>query len=363
MAPEVKDYYRVLGVDKNASQDDIKKSYRKLARKYHPDLNPGDKAAEQKFKELNEAYEILGDPKKRAQYDQYGTSPFGPGGPGFEGFGTRDFRESYDFGGFGDVFSDLFGTRVAPETYPVKGQDMIMNLELTLQEAFTGVTRPITFNREVTCRACNGTGGEAFQVCDVCKGTGSLKTSKGFFRMAQPCTACGGTGRRITKVCTACGGSGKTFRTETIKVKIPKGADTGSRVRVKGMGGPGMNGGPPGDFLIQITVKPHRIFKRKGDDIYIDLPVTFGEAALGAKIEVPTIDGAAAMTLPPGTQGGQRFKLTGKGFPSQRTGTRGNQYADIKIVVPKNLDARAQEIIRQTQSLYKEDPRRGLAER
>jgi molecular chaperone DnaJ len=363
MAQEVKDYYKVLGVSKDASQEEIKKAYRKLARKYHPDLNPGDKAAEQKFKEVNEAYEILSDPKKRAEYDQFGSSPFGAGGPGFEGFRTYDFRETFDFGGFGDIFSDLFGTRIRPETQYAKGSDLVMGLELTLEEAFSGVTKTITFNREVTCKSCNGSGAESSQVCNICNGTGTVKTSKGFFKMSQPCNACGGTGKRVLKVCPSCGGTARTFQTETVKVKIPRGADTGSRVKVRGMGGVGISGGPPGDLFIEITVKPHPIFKRKGEDIYLDLPVTFSEAALGAKVEVPTLDGIAAMTLPPGTQGGQRFKLKGKGFPSPRTGIRGNQYVDIKIVVPKDINNKVKEAIKEIESLYKEDPRKGLFRR
>jgi molecular chaperone DnaJ len=360
MSPAVKDYYKVLGVDKNASQDEIKKAYRKLARKYHPDLNPGDKVAEQKFKELNEAYEVLSDSKKRANYDQFGSSPFGAGGPGFEGFKTYDYSDAFDVGGLGDIFSDLFGTRVRPETQYAKGPDMVMGLDLSLEEAFSGVTRPITFKREVTCKVCNGTGAESSQVCDVCKGAGSIKTAKGFFRMSQPCNACGGSGRKITKICSACRGMGKTYQTENIKVKIPAGADTGSRVRLRGMGGAGLSGGPAGDLFIEITVRPHPILKRKGDDTHLDLPVTFGEAALGAKIEVPTIDGIAAMTLPPGTQGGQRFKLSGKGIPSTKTGIRGNQYIDIKIVIPKNINLSAKDAIKEVDTLYRENPRKGF---
>jgi molecular chaperone DnaJ len=361
MAPAVKDYYNTLGVSKSASQDEIKKAFRKLARKYHPDLNPGDKAAEHKFKELNEAYEVLSDPKKRAEYDQFGSSPFGGGGPGFEGSRTYDFRDTSDFGGLGDFFSDLFGAR--SEAIHAKGSDMVMGLELSLEEAFSGVTKTITFNREVTCRSCNGSGAESSQICDTCKGTGSIKTSKGFFMMSQPCTACKGSGRRVTKVCPSCGGRGKNFHTETINVKIPRGVDTGSRVKLKGMGGAGSGGGPAGDLHIEITVRHHPIFKRKGDDIYLDLPVTFGETALGAKIEVPTIDGLSAMTLPPGTQGGQRFKLSGKGFSSAKTGLRGDQYVDIKIVVPKDMNNRARDAIKEIDALYKENPRKGLLQR
>jgi molecular chaperone DnaJ len=361
MAQDVKDYYKILGVDKNATQDDIKKAFRKLARKYHPDLNPGDKTAEQKFKEMSEAYDVLGDPKKRSEYDQFGTSPFGAGGPGFEGFRTYDFgQRDFDTGGFGDIFSDIFGGGIRPEARFAKGPDMLMGLELTLEEAFAGVTKPISFDREVICRACNGSGAESFQTCEVCKGTGSIKTSKGFFKMSQPCASCGGTGRKTIKVCPVCRGQGKTFQRESVKVKIPRGADTGSRVRLKGMGGAGIGGGPPGDLIIEISVKPHPLFKRKGDDLYLDLPVTFSEATLGAKIEVPTIDGIAAMRLPQGTQGGQRMKLSGKGFPSPKTGVRGDQYVNVKIVVPKDLDSTAKETIKGTDALYKEDPRRGL---
>ena len=238
-----------------------------------------------------------------------------------------------------------------------------MNMTLSLEEAFNGVTKPVTFNHEATCKTCNGQGAESSRICDVCKGAGTLRTSRGFFKMAQPCTACGGTGRRVTKVCAACGGRGAILQTETLKVKIPRGADTGSRVRLKGMGGAGTGGGLPGDLFIEITVRPHRIFKRKGDDISLDLPVTFGEATLGAKIEVPTIDGIAAVTLPAGTQGGQRLKLSGKGFPSTKTGVRGNQYIDIKIIVPKDIDGKAKDVIRAVDALYQENPREGLVQR
>lgn len=359
MAQATKDYYEILGVSKNASQDEIKKAFRRLARKYHPDLNPGDKVAEQKFKEVNEAYEVLSDPKKRAEYDQFGRSPF-EGGPEFGGFKTYDFSDIFDFG-FGDIFSDILGRKTKAEVS--KGRDMVISLELSLEEAFSGVTKTITFNREKVCRICNGSGAESFETCNVCKGTGSIKTAKGFFKMSQPCQTCVGTGRKIRKVCPSCGGQGKTVQPETVKAKIPAGVDTGSRVKLRGLGGEGEGGGPPGDLHIEITVRPHRLFKRRGDDLYLELPVTFGEASLGAKVEVPTIDGMAVMTLPPGTQSGQRFKLSGKGLPSPKTGLRGNQYVDVKIVVPKNITNKAKEAIKEIESLYKESPREGMVRR
>lgn len=359
MSPQVKDYYEILGVDRKASQENVKKAYRKLARKYHPDLNPGDKSAEHKFKELNEAYEVLGNEKKRAEYDQYGRSPSEGGGPGFD-YRAYTSADRFDSGGFGDIFSDLFGAGGSPGAAGLKGPDLVMGLELSLEEAFTGVTEPISFTREMQCTACGGSGAETYQQCDSCKGTGKVQTSKGFFKMSQYCTACGGSGKKITKACRSCAGRGKIVHPESIKVKIPAGADTGSRVRLKGMGGPGQGGGLPGDLQIEITVREHPVFKRTGDNIYVEVPVTFGEAALGAKIEVPTLDGASAMTLPAGTQSGQKFKLSGKGFPSTRTGKRGDQFVTIKIAVPKNVTDKARHAIQEIETLYRESPRKGM---
>lgn len=358
MAPSVKDYYETLGVGKKSSQDEIKKAFRKLARKYHPDLNPGDKAAEQKFKEISEAYDVLSDEKKRSDYDQFGRSPF-EGGQGFD-YRAYTSGDRFDFGGFGDIFSDLFGREAASETSHLKGPDLVMSLDLSLEEAFTGVTKPITFTREIPCRDCQGTGAETYQQCSACKGTGKVTTSKGFFKMSQYCSACGGTGKKITRVCRSCGGRGKTAHTETIKIKIPAGADTGSRVRVRGMGGSGEGGGPAGDLQIEISIRPHLLFTRKDDNLLIDVPVTFGEAALGAKIEVPTIDGVAAMTLPAGTQSGQKFKLAGKGFPSSKTGRRGDQHITIKVAVPKNIPEKEKASIEEIEALYRESPRKGM---
>ncbi len=355
MTTAVKDYYQILGISKDTSQDDIKKAYRKLARRYHPDLNPGDKTAEEKFKDINEAYAVLGDPQKRAEYDRAGTTfeQFG----GFEGFKGFDFGETFDFG---DVFGDIFGTRFRAEPHYARGEDIFMGVELTLEEAFTNITRPINITRTINCDKCNGSGAESFQTCTTCRGAGKIQTSKGFFKIAQTCPECRGTGRKITSVCKKCGGRGKTVYTEVLKVKIPAGVDNGSIVKLKGMGNAGIGGGHAGDLLLEVSIKPHPIFKRKGDDIYVQLPVTFGEAALGAKIEVPTIDGAAVMKLPPGTQGGQRFKLSGKGFVSPKSKHRGDEYVDIKIVVPTDIPEKANEAVKVIESLYKESPRKGM---
>jgi molecular chaperone DnaJ len=348
MVTATKDYYEILGVKKDASQDEIKRAYRRLARKYHPDLNPGDKTAEQKFKEINEAYEVLGNSKKRAEYDQFGTVPPFEG-TGFEGFRPFDFG----FGGAEDIFSDLFRGFRYEEEIPLKGVDLETGLEITLEEAYRGVTKPITLTREVTCKACGGSGAEALQTCHNCKGTGSLQQKKGLFRLSQTCPSCKGRGKTATKICKACRGSGSTVITETIKVKIPPGANTGSRVKLKGMGGTGIRGGPSGNLYIEIKVKPHSVFKRDGDDIYVEVPVTVGEAILGSKISVPAIDGTVTMTLPPGTDSGKKFKLKGKGVPNTRTGVKGDEFVIIKIVVPKTVTAKTKEALQEVEKAYK----------
>lgn len=355
----VKDYYQVLGVAKDASQDDIKKAFRKLARKYHPDLNPGDKSAEEKFKEINEAYAVLSDAEKRSQYDRSGTT--------FEQFAGAGGFQGYDFGGgfdFSDLFGDIFGTRPdvgrARGGYYAKGEDLLMGIELTLEEAFKGVTKTIQVTRTTPCDKCGGTGAESSETCPKCKGSGHIQSSRGFFKMAQACPECGGTGRKVKAVCKKCGGRGALVHSEPVKVKIPAGVDNGSVVRLRGMGNAGEGGGPAGDLLLEVTVRHHPFFTRKGHDIHVQLPVTFGEAVLGAKVEVPTIDGAAIMTVPPGTQGGQRFKLSGKGFIDPKTKARGNEFVEIRIAVPKDIPEKAKEAVRLIESLYKKDPRKGM---
>jgi len=354
----VKDYYEVLGVGREASPDEIKRAFRKLARKYHPDLNPGRKEAEEKFKEINEAYAVLGDPKKKEDYDRFGrVPPFKEAGPWFER-AAPGFEEAFEFG-FGDIFGDILGRREGP----LRGADLLMPLDVTLDEAFSGVTRKITVTRESVCPACGGSGAEETRVCDRCRGTGRVETARGIFRMAQPCPSCGGTGRKVLKACKACGASGKTVSAETVNAKIPAGVDEGSMVKLRGLGNAGAKGGPPGDLHIQISVRPHALFKRKENDLHLKLPVTFGEAALGGKVEVPTIDGSAFMTIPKGTQSGQRFRLKGKGMPLPRTGLRGNLFVDIEVAVPRDLTDKTLGAIKEIEASYGESPRKGMTKR
>jgi molecular chaperone DnaJ len=361
MAAAVKDYYKVLGVSKDASQEDLKKAYRKLARKHHPDLNAGNKQAEEKFKEISEAYDVLGDEKKRAEHDRGGKF-------NFEG---QDRYSGFDFGGggggggaadFSDIFGDLFGGRYSHEPEHTRGEDLLMRLDLSLEEAFTGTMMNIPLSRAVTCSSCSGMGAESFETCARCKGAGHVQGGKGFVRMAQVCPDCGGRGKKALAACKKCYGKGATSHSETIKVKIPAGADDGSVIRLKGKGNAG-KGGPAGDLLIEISLRPHPIFRKDGKDINVQLPVTFGEAALGAKIEVPTIDGAAMMKLPAGTQGGRRFKLSGKGYIASKSGQRGDQYVEIRIAVPKDIPEKAKEAINAIEQLYKENPRTKMGEK
>ena len=349
----------MLGVNKGTSQDDIKKAFRRLARKCHPDLNPGDKSAEQKFKDINEAYEVLGDPKKRADYDQFGKTPF-EAGKGFAD--TARFREGFatgagfDFGGTEDIFSDLF-SGFGQEEVSLRGNDLRTSLGITLEEAYRGVTKPIILTREAPCKTCGGSGAESTRSCTTCKGAGVLQQKRGFFSMRQTCPACKGRGKTVTKACGACRGNGSTVVTEKIKVKIPAGADTGSRVKLRGMGGAGARGGPSGDMYIDLTVRPHPTFKRDGRDVYVEVPVTVGEATIGGKISVPTLDGNVSMTLPPGTDSGKKFRLKGRGIPNirtVRTGARGNEFVVIKIIVPKTVSAKTKEALQEVEKAYKD---------
>ncbi len=347
MATTAKDYYERLGITKGTSHEEIKKAYRKLARKYHPDLNPGDKTTEQKFKEINEAYEVLSDTKKRADYDQFGKTSF-EAGKGFEGARTHDFG----FGGAEDIFSDLFGG-FRREDVPLRGHDIETSLDIVLAEAYKGVIRQVTLTREAPCTVCGGSGAESLQTCSQCKGSGVLKQKRGFFSMGQPCPVCRGKGQMAVKTCSECRGIGSKHITETIKVKIPPGADTGSRVKLRGKGGAGAKGGHSGDLYIKLRVKPHPVFKRDGDDIYVESSVTIGDATLGGKIKVPSLDGTVTMTLPPGTDSGKKFRLKGKGIPNMRTGGQGDEFVVIKIVVPRTVTDKTKEALQEIEKAYK----------
>jgi molecular chaperone DnaJ len=370
-----RDYYEVMGLKKGASAEEIKKAFRRLARKHHPDLNPGSKDSEERFKELNEAYATLGDPKKKEEYDSFGKrSPFeawgaggagGPGRPGARGgAGAPPYEDIFEFG-FGDVFSDMFGAgaRAGARTVPRRGEDLSAEMTITFKEAYAGLTRRMTLTREAPCGGCGGTGVAESQVCARCKGTGQTGAAKGFFRLSEPCPDCGGTGRRVTKVCPGCGGRGSLHATETTTVKIPAGVEDGHVLKLRGLGNAGTAGGPPGDLRLKVRVEPHPVFRRTGTSIYLALPVTFPEAALGAKVCVPMIEGSTMLTIPPGTQGGQRMKLKGKGFPAPGGGRHGDMFVDIAIVVPRDLDPDAREAARRLEHAYPEDPRKGMAEK
>lgn len=368
----VKDYYKILGVEKGASAEEIKKSYRKRARKYHPDLNPGDKAAEQKFKDLSEAYAVLSDAEKRKEYDNFGRSPFnGVGGGNPFGAGSPGGGQSYsnfDFD-FGDAFGDIFGRMGAgatgtrgTQTAFRRGADITSHVEVTLEEAFYGVAKRMTYRREMPCNACGATGVASSEYCPACQGTGRTHVAKGFFRVADRCSSCGGTGRKTTKICGACSGAGKTHSTESVNVKIPAGVDNGSSVKLRGKGHGGVGGAPAGDLRLKVSVRAHEMFERIGDNLNIKLPITFPEAAMGAKVKVPTIDGSTMMTIPPGTQGGQKFKLSGKGFSKPEGHLRGDMYVIAAIVVPKKLDKAASRAVEELMKAYDGDPRKGMVE-
>ena len=368
------DYYKVLGVKRNATQDEIRKAYRRLARKYHPDVNPGDKSAEEKFKQLSEAYDVLSDAKKREVYDKYGAYSeniheaargAGQGGFDFGGFDWSAFTGGAGAGGgtsFRDIFSDLFGgggratTQTRPQ--PQRGADIEVPLALSFEEAINGMTTSLNVRRSDPCARCGGSGeaGAGQITCPTCKGTGKISALGGRLRFDQTCPDCSGTGKR-RQPCPECHGKGLVPNTETVKVRIPAGVDTGSRVRVVGKGEAGLRGAPPGDLFIITNVASHPIFTRKGDNIHCTVPITLPEAALGAKIEVPTVSGKAQLRIPPGTQSGQRFRLREKGAPSLRGNTRGDQYVEVKIVLPKIIDEDSKELLRQFARRNPENPR------
>jgi molecular chaperone DnaJ len=362
-----RDYYDILGISKNASETDIKKAFRKLARKYHPDVNPKDKTAEQKFKEMNEAYEVLSDAKKRQQYDQFGHAAFDPGfgqgpgpGQGFEGF--TQGAESFRGGGFEDIFGNMFGERMRPQG-PKKGEDTIYSVEVDLEDAIFGKTMQIDLRHDVTCAACSGSGsqpGTSPRTCPTCMGSGNVSKGMGFMKIAQPCPTCRGEGTINPSPCRTCGGRGSVSKSERLNVKIPAGVDNGSRVRVAGMANPGERGGPAGDVYIVTKVRSHPYFERKGDNLYSEAPVTVKEAALGDKIEIPTMDGTVWLTLPEGVQAGQQLKLKGKGVPHLGGGGTGDHYVTVKVVTPGGLSEHGKEILRELDTMHPSNPRSSI---
>ncbi len=346
-----RDYYEVLGVERNASETEIKKAYRKLARQYHPDVNPGDKTAEEKFKEINEAYEVLSDPEKRARYDQFGHAGTDPNG--FGGFGG--FGGAGDFAGFGDIFDMFFGgAGQRTNRGPQVGSDLRLDLVLTFEEAAFGVEKDIELPRLENCPTCEGTGakpGTRPATCPKCQGTGQVrytqKTMLGHFQTIKTCPECGGEGKVITTPCPQCHGKGKVRRTRKLHIKIPAGVDTGSRIRLAGEGEAGLRGGPPGDLYVYIEVKPHEIFERHGDDIYLEMPITFVQAALGDEIKVPTLEGKATLRIPEGTQTGTIFRLRGQGIPHLKGSGRGDQHVKVVVVTPTKLSEDQKKLLRE----------------
>ena len=353
MAEQKRDYYEVLGVSRGASEAEIKKAYRKLAKENHPDLHPGDKEAEARFKEVNEAYEVLSDADKKARYDQYGHAGvdpnFGAGG-GFDG--------SFDFGDLGDIFGSFFGggfgggRRTNPNA-PQRGESIRLSLAISFEEAAFGCEKSVTVERMETCETCHGNGcapGSTPEVCPECHGTGTVQvrrqTPMGVFATSSPCTRCGGKGKIIHQPCKDCHGTGAVRKRKTSQASIPAGIDNGQTISIRGQGNAGKNGGPAGDLLITITVRPHELFRREGTSVLCEAPITFAQAVLGAELEIPTIDGKVKYELPEGTQSGTTFRLKGKGIPALNGRGRGDQYVTVYIETPRNLNKEQKEALK-----------------
>ena len=349
---EKRDYYQVLGVPRSASLDDIKKAYRKLAKKYHPDVNPGDKEAEAKFKEINEAYSVLSDEEKRASYDRYGHAAFeGMGANGFSGF------DGFGFGAFDDIFETFmggFGRSRQKAKGPVRGKDLRYSMEISFEEAAFGTEKEISVSRLQTCDTCGGTGakpGTSPETCRHCNGTGQIRYAQstlfGQFVNVRTCDVCGGEGKIIKHACETCHGKGRVTRSSRISVRIPAGINDNQTISLQGQGESGLRGGPPGDLYVTIHIKPHPVFKREGYDVVLDIPLSFTQLALGAEIDVPTLYGIEKFTIPEGTQSGTVFKLKGKGIKHLRSNNRGDQYFRVMVVIPKKLTPKQKELLQQ----------------
>ena len=367
---EKRDYYEVLGVSKSATQDEIKKAYRKIAKENHPDQHPGDKACEERFKEANEAYEVLSDADKRQKYDQFGHAAFDPsagyGAGGFGGFGG--FDDIFGGGGFGDIFSSIFGggAQTRNPNAPRRGDDVRATLNISFEEAAFGCEKEVTAPRIETCPDCKGTGcapGTTAETCPDCHGSGTVRTTQRTpFGMAQstgPCQKCRGSGKIIHQPCKTCRGMGKIRRNHKLTVKVPAGIDDGQAIPIPGCGNAGANGGPAGDLLVGVIVRPHPIFEREGTSVYMEQEISYAQAVLGAEVEVPTLDGKVKLTIPEGTQPGAVFRMRGRGIPSLRGGGRGDQFVSIKMGVPRNLTSSQKELLRQFAASRGEDVARG----
>jgi molecular chaperone DnaJ len=358
----MKDYYELLGVSKDASEADLKKAFRQLAMKYHPDRNSGNKASEEKFKEINEAYSCLSDPSKRANYDRYGSAE-GPGGAGYGPFASG--------AGFGDVFEDIFGDLFGAfggqrRQRPTKGGDLRYDLAITLSEAVFGTEKTIEFPRLDECEECKGSGSEPGKqpvVCPSCKGAGQVRFQQGFFNVSKTCGKCYGAGKIIANPCKTCKGKGKVEKMKSFSVKIPAGVDSGSRLKIYGEGEPGLYSGPKGDLYIVLNVQEHPFFKREGTEIFCEVPVSFPQAALGAEIEVPSLDGTSKIKIPAGTPSGRLFYLKGKGAPRVGGHQRGNQVVKIYIDVPKKLTPRQKELLEEFASINGDEVSKSFKEK
>ena len=365
MADQKRDYYEVLGVQKGASEPEIKKAYRKLAKENHPDLNPGDAAAEARFQEINEAYEVLSDSDKRSRYDQFGFAGVDPNYAAQNGGFGGGFDGGFDLGDLGDIFGSFFGGgfggSARSRSGPQRGESLRLGVTITFEEAAFGCEKEVSLERVEQCPDCKGSGaapGTTPETCSNCGGSGTVQqrrqTPMGVFATTGPCPKCGGKGQIISSPCKNCGGTGQTRKRKTVKVNIPAGIDNGQIISLRGQGNAGRNGGPSGDLQIVISVQPHQLFRRDGSDVYCDAPITFTQAVLGGELEIPTIDGKVSYTLPEGTQTGTTFRLKGRGIPNVNGRGRGDQFVTVHIETPRGLNREQKEALRKFSETLKE---------